>query len=96
MNIVVVGAGLAGAKAVEELREQGYEGDVTLVLLQAQPVRLAARHVAISIGRVLMFVHGPRYSSLSNGTSNSSQAPDAQAAGDTARTIPWTGSSVDT
>lgn len=31
MNIVVVGAGLAGAKAVEELRDQGYDGDVTLV-----------------------------------------------------------------
>ena len=31
MNIVVVGAGLAGANAVEELREQGYDGDVTLV-----------------------------------------------------------------
>ena len=31
MNIVIVGAGLAGAKAVEELREQGYDGDVTLV-----------------------------------------------------------------
>ena len=31
MNIVVVGAGLAGAKAVEELREQGYGGDLTLV-----------------------------------------------------------------
>jgi NADPH-dependent 2,4-dienoyl-CoA reductase/sulfur reductase-like enzyme len=31
MNIVVVGAGLAGAKAVEELREQGYAGDVTLI-----------------------------------------------------------------
>ena len=31
MNIVVVGGGLAGAKAVDELREQGYDGDVTLV-----------------------------------------------------------------
>ncbi|MGH3348624.1 MAG: NAD(P)/FAD-dependent oxidoreductase [Nocardioides sp.] len=31
MNIVIVGAGLAGAKAVEELREQGYDGDVTLI-----------------------------------------------------------------
>ena len=31
MNITVVGAGLAGAKAVEELREQGYDGDVVLV-----------------------------------------------------------------
>lgn len=29
MNIVVVGAGLAGAK--EELRVQGYEGDITLI-----------------------------------------------------------------
>jgi 3-phenylpropionate/trans-cinnamate dioxygenase ferredoxin reductase component len=31
MNIVIVGAGLAGAKAVEELREQGYEDDITLI-----------------------------------------------------------------
>ncbi len=31
MNIVIVGAGLAGAKAIEELREQGHDGDVTLV-----------------------------------------------------------------
>ncbi len=31
MNIVVVGAGLAGANAVEELREQDYSGDITLV-----------------------------------------------------------------
>ncbi len=31
MNIVIVGAGLAGAKAVDELREQGYDGDVTLI-----------------------------------------------------------------
>ena len=31
MNIVVVGGGLAAANAVEELREQGYEDDLTLV-----------------------------------------------------------------
>jgi NADPH-dependent 2,4-dienoyl-CoA reductase/sulfur reductase-like enzyme len=31
MNIVVVGAGLAGAKAVEELRAQGYADDITLI-----------------------------------------------------------------
>jgi 3-phenylpropionate/trans-cinnamate dioxygenase ferredoxin reductase component len=31
VNIVVVGAGLAGAKAVEELRHQGYGGDLVLV-----------------------------------------------------------------
>ena len=43
MNIVVVGAGLAGAKAVEELREQGYGGDVTLVGAEHHtPVRAAA------------------------------------------------------
>jgi NADPH-dependent 2,4-dienoyl-CoA reductase/sulfur reductase-like enzyme len=31
MNIVVIGGGLAGASAVEELRSQGYPGDLTLV-----------------------------------------------------------------
>jgi 3-phenylpropionate/trans-cinnamate dioxygenase ferredoxin reductase subunit len=31
VNIVVVGAGLAGANAVEELRAQGYGGDITLI-----------------------------------------------------------------
>jgi len=31
MNIVVVGGGLAAANAVEELRAQGYSGDLTLV-----------------------------------------------------------------
>lgn len=35
MNIVVVGAGLAGANAVEELRNQGYTEDITL--LGAEP-----------------------------------------------------------
>ncbi|HEY0643743.1 MAG TPA: FAD-dependent oxidoreductase, partial [Nocardioides sp.] len=31
MNIVVVGGGLTGAHAVEELRKQGYGDDITLV-----------------------------------------------------------------
>lgn len=31
MTIVVIGAGLAGASAVDELREQGYDGGVTLI-----------------------------------------------------------------
>ena len=31
MNVVVVGGGLAGASAVEELRAQGYGGDIVLV-----------------------------------------------------------------
>ncbi len=35
MGIVIVGGGLAGAKAVEELRERGYDGEVTL--LGAEP-----------------------------------------------------------
>ena len=35
MTMVIVGAGLAGASAVEELREQGYDGDITL--LGAEP-----------------------------------------------------------
>jgi NADPH-dependent 2,4-dienoyl-CoA reductase/sulfur reductase-like enzyme len=37
MNIVVVGAGLAGAKAVEELRTQGYGGDITLIGAEPHP-----------------------------------------------------------
>jgi NADPH-dependent 2,4-dienoyl-CoA reductase/sulfur reductase-like enzyme len=35
MSMVIVGAGLAGASAVEELREQGYDGEITL--LGAEP-----------------------------------------------------------
>ena len=35
MSMVIVGGGLAGAKAVEELREQGYDGSLTL--LGAEP-----------------------------------------------------------
>jgi 3-phenylpropionate/trans-cinnamate dioxygenase ferredoxin reductase subunit len=30
-HFVIVGAGLAGAKAAEALREQGFEGPITLV-----------------------------------------------------------------
>jgi 3-phenylpropionate/trans-cinnamate dioxygenase ferredoxin reductase component len=36
-HIVVVGAGLAGATAVTELREQGYDGDVTLIGAETHP-----------------------------------------------------------
>ena len=35
MNIVVIGAGLAGANAVEELRNQGYTEDITLIGAEA-------------------------------------------------------------
>jgi NADPH-dependent 2,4-dienoyl-CoA reductase/sulfur reductase-like enzyme len=37
MNIVVVGGGLAGANAVEELRTQGYTGDITLLGAEPHP-----------------------------------------------------------
>ena len=37
MNIVVIGAGLAGANAVEELRTQGYTGDITLIGTEPHP-----------------------------------------------------------
>lgn len=37
MNIVVIGAGLAGANAVEELRTQGYTGDITLIGAETHP-----------------------------------------------------------
>jgi 3-phenylpropionate/trans-cinnamate dioxygenase ferredoxin reductase component len=37
MNIVVIGAGLAGAHAVDELRTQGYTGDITLIGAETHP-----------------------------------------------------------
>ena len=37
MNIVIVGAGLAGANATEELRTQGYTGDITLIGAEPHP-----------------------------------------------------------
>lgn len=37
MSIVIVGAGLAGATAATELREQGYEGDIVLVGAEDHP-----------------------------------------------------------
>jgi 3-phenylpropionate/trans-cinnamate dioxygenase ferredoxin reductase subunit len=37
MNIVIVGAGLAGAHAVEELRSRGYDGGITLLGTEPHP-----------------------------------------------------------
>lgn len=37
MNIIVIGAGLTGVNAVEELRAQGYPGDITLVGAEPHP-----------------------------------------------------------
>jgi NADPH-dependent 2,4-dienoyl-CoA reductase/sulfur reductase-like enzyme len=37
MNIVIIGAGLAGANAVTELRDQGYPGDITLLGAEPHP-----------------------------------------------------------
>lgn len=37
MNIVIVGAGLAGANAAEELRVQGHTGDITLIGAEPHP-----------------------------------------------------------
>ena len=37
MNIVVIGGGLAGANAVEELRAQGYTEDITLLGAEPHP-----------------------------------------------------------
>ena len=37
MNIVVIGAGLAGVNSVEELRTQGYTGDITLIGAEPHP-----------------------------------------------------------
>lgn len=37
MNIVIIGAGLAGVSAAEELRSQGHTGDITLVGAEPHP-----------------------------------------------------------
>ena len=37
MNIVIIGAGLAGMNAVNELRNQGYPGDITLLGAEPHP-----------------------------------------------------------
>lgn len=37
MNIIVIGGGLAGAHAVDELRAQGYTGDITLLGAEPHP-----------------------------------------------------------
>jgi 3-phenylpropionate/trans-cinnamate dioxygenase ferredoxin reductase subunit len=37
MNIVIIGAGLAGASAAEELRAQGHTGDITLIGAEPHP-----------------------------------------------------------
>jgi 3-phenylpropionate/trans-cinnamate dioxygenase ferredoxin reductase subunit len=65
MNIVVVGAGLAGAKAVEELRAQGYEGDITLIGAEPHP---PYERPPLSKGLLLgaadpdsVFVHGTQW-----------------------------------
>lgn len=36
-HIVIVGGGLAGAKTAQALRDQGYEGAVTLISAEAHP-----------------------------------------------------------
>jgi monoamine oxidase len=49
MNIVIIGAGLTGANAVEELRNQGYTGDITLQVSErplALPLLRAGRERA--------------------------------------------------
>src|ERR687890_92496 len=60
---VVVGAGLAGAKAAETLREEGFDGPV--VLVGAEPERpyerpaLSKQYLLGSAGRDSVFVHEP-------------------------------------
>src|SRR5205085_3104340 len=61
MTMVIVGASLAGAKAAETLREEGYDGRV--VLLGAEPVRpyerppLSKEYLRGEAGREKIWVH---------------------------------------
>lgn len=65
MNIVVVGAGLCGARAVQELRDQGYTEDITLVGTEPH---LPYERPPLSKGLLLgkdevdsVFVHDPQW-----------------------------------
>src|SRR5215212_2211359 len=64
-TFVVIGAGLAGAKAVEALRDQGFEG--RLVLIGAEPHRpyerppLSKGYLQGSAERDTVYVHPPEW-----------------------------------
>lgn len=65
MNIVIIGAGLAGAHAAEELRTQGYTGDITLIGSEPHP---PYERPPLSKGLLLgstdpgsVFVHSPQW-----------------------------------
>ena len=75
MNIVVIGAGLAGANAVEELRIQGYTGDITLIGAEPHP---PYERPPLSKGLLLGTVDPTRCSSTAASgtpTSRSSSSP---------------------
>jgi 3-phenylpropionate/trans-cinnamate dioxygenase ferredoxin reductase component len=63
VNIVVVGAGLAGANAVEELRAQGYSDDITLIGAEPHlPYERPPLSKAVLLGDAepdSVFVHDP-------------------------------------
>ena len=60
-NIVIVGGGLAGAKAAQTLREEGYEGRLTLV--GDEPERpyerppLSKDYLRGDVGREVVYAH---------------------------------------
>ncbi|HET9171906.1 MAG TPA: FAD-dependent oxidoreductase [Actinospica sp.] len=60
-SIVIIGAGLAGAKAAEELRDQGFEGRITLIgdehELPYERPPLSKGYLLGKEGREKMFVH---------------------------------------
>ncbi len=64
-NIVIAGAGLAGAKAAETLREEGFDGRI--VLLGAEPERpyerpaLSKDHLREESDRDRLYVHDARF-----------------------------------
>ena len=65
MNIVVIGAGLAGANAVGELRNQGYTEDITLIGAEPHlPYERPPLSKALLLGSAepdSVFVHDPRW-----------------------------------
>src|SRR6185295_7096581 len=64
-TFVIVGAGLAGAKAAETLREEGFEGRVVLIGAERErPYErppLSKEYLRGEVGREKVYVHDERF-----------------------------------
>ena len=64
-HILIVGGGLAGGTAAEALRDEGFEGDITIVAAEPRPPYqrppLSKGYLAGSEGADAVFLHPPEW-----------------------------------